>query len=650
MKKFLYARAFAPAICILSVSSLPSLHAQTVELNPVVVTANRMPVDPSLLPQGVTVITRNEIETAGFSHANEVVRWLGGVTGRIDTTGGRDQTLDLRGFGETSGSNLVILIDGVRQNEGDMSGASLSWIPVSGIERIEIVRGSSSVLYGEGATAGAINIITSQALREPTGSVSLAVGSDATREGQFALNTISGDWRFQINGTARNTDNHRDNFANKEISSLARATWTDDIKLFSVQFGSVNIKNRLPGELTEAQYLANSRQTNKPNDHGQSDSTRLLLSVELPLDAWRLATDLSFRRSHLSADLPSEPTTLDTKTESTRLGTRLWRQFESGMTQQRILLGLDIERWRQNTDGELFGGYANANPRITQESQSIYARHEVTLKPADIKFFVGVRHTEADRLSVGNPPGKFKHGNTSWDFGTTLRVGPTSELFGKIGTSFRLPNANEYTCYVQFCPGGAAQLLPQTSRDFDLGWRQRLAWGDWSVRYYLNNLNNEIGYDPGVYSNVNFDPTRREGVELEAKAKLSKRVDVGLQLATRRAVFLEGVYAGNTVPLVPNSTFTAHITFQQSASQQWIVSTQMVSAQRIGEDFDNTSPHKIPAYSLLNVRYNHALGLWSFSAVVNNLLDKKYYNYRTYADSIYPESGRTFLLTAQRRF
>mgnify|MGYP000199181122 FL=1 len=128
-----------------------SSFAQTVSTSTnseTVITAGRIPQDPFLLPQGVTVITAQDIQTSGVTNANEAIRLLGGVIGRIDTSGGRNQTLDLRGFGETAANNVVILIDGVRQNEGDSGSANLAWIPLTSIERIEIVRGSGAALHG----------------------------------------------------------------------------------------------------------------------------------------------------------------------------------------------------------------------------------------------------------------------------------------------------------------------------------------------------------------------------------------------------------------------------------------------------------------------------------------------------------------------
>jgi iron complex outermembrane receptor protein len=306
----------------------------------------------------------------------------------------------------------------------------------------------------------------------------------------------------------------------------------------------------------------------------------------------------------------------------------------------------------QETDGLLFG-FVNADPRITQSSHSIYGRHETLFEPQRLKAFAGVRRTTADRLSLGNPPGEFNSGETSWELGASKKLGQSSEIFAKVGTSFRLPNANEYTCYVQFCPGGASKLLAQTSKDADLGWRQKTTWGEWTARYYRNDLRREIGFDP-MMGNVNFDPTRREGLELDASAQLSRALNGGLQFAERRAVFRRGAYEGKTVPLVPHRTLTARLTYRQSPTQQWVLSSQLVSSQRIGDDFDNVSTTRIPGYGILNLRYSQSIGAWTWAISGKNLLDKQYYNYRTYVNetyrSIYPEAGRTFLVSAERRF
>ena len=69
--------------------------------------------------------------------------------------------MDIRGFGEASKSNSLILVNGIRLNDIDMSNVNLSYIPIDSIERIEIIRGGSAgTLYGSGAIGGAVNIVT----------------------------------------------------------------------------------------------------------------------------------------------------------------------------------------------------------------------------------------------------------------------------------------------------------------------------------------------------------------------------------------------------------------------------------------------------------------------------------------------------------
>ncbi len=73
---------------------------------------------------------------------------------------GKTASVDIRGFGETGALNTFVLVDGRRVNEIDLSGVDWTQIPLDQMERIEIVRGSGSVLYGDNAVGGVINIIT----------------------------------------------------------------------------------------------------------------------------------------------------------------------------------------------------------------------------------------------------------------------------------------------------------------------------------------------------------------------------------------------------------------------------------------------------------------------------------------------------------
>ena len=170
------ALAFALSVCF----TAPA-YAQTSHAHRSLVTGARFASDPSLSPIGATVITADEIRRAGVTDVNQAIRKIGGVYGRQSLDGSPDFSLDLRGFGSNSSQNMVVVLDGVRMSENELSGPMLSTIPIDTVERIEIMRGGASVLYGEGATGGVIQIVTKRAATETAAAASLSVEARPVR-------------------------------------------------------------------------------------------------------------------------------------------------------------------------------------------------------------------------------------------------------------------------------------------------------------------------------------------------------------------------------------------------------------------------------------------------------------------------------------
>jgi iron complex outermembrane recepter protein len=645
----LRARAFGPALSVLSLAIAASAQAQGIEINPVVISATRMPQDPRLLPQGVQVITAKDIQDSGAATANEAIRWIGGIPGKIDSSGGRDQTLDLRGFGAAASSNVVILVDGVRQNEGDTGGGGLSWIPVDIIERIEIVRGSGSVLYGEGATGGVINVITSKGTGEPGGVVSVGAGNLGTTDTRATLRAGHGAMRYQLSANAFDTDNQRNNFGNRERNLVGRATWAEAQSLLSVQLANQTATGGLPGGLTVSDFNQNPKKAYKPNDNGKTETNSILLNAETLVGDWHMATDLNRKLLQVESNYFADGYFSKNQTAFNRIGFRGWNEFHTSSLKHRVLLGLDNEQWEQIQASN----YDRAS--IEQKSDAAYSRYEVTSQSMGVQAFLGARRTLSERDASGDRAGKLQVNNTSWEIGGAVKASDKAEVFARLGTSFRLANADEFSCSTYYCPVNTVNMLkPQTSRDMETGYRREQAWGRWSVRFYQHDLTDEIGLAADNMSNINYDTTRRQGVEWDMSALMSASWTTGLQYANRRAIFRDGVYAGKDVPMVPQQTMTARSVHQLSATQTLMVAAQWMSEQRVTGDFDNTCTDKIPSYGLVNMRYSQKIDSWTLSAGFNNLFDKSYYNYRTRCDptakSVYPEAGRTFMVTAQNRF
>ena len=131
---------------------------KTISLDEVVVTATRTEEDIDKISSNVTVITQEDIKKSTATTVQDLLRNEAGIIIRDLYGTGTKSTVDMRGFAR--GLNTAILMDGRKLNEIDLSGVDWNTIPLENIERIEIVRGSGSVLYGDNAMAGAINIIT----------------------------------------------------------------------------------------------------------------------------------------------------------------------------------------------------------------------------------------------------------------------------------------------------------------------------------------------------------------------------------------------------------------------------------------------------------------------------------------------------------
>jgi len=183
----------------------PAFAETKTELDTLVVTATRL--DKLLsLPANITVITADDIKNSPSRTLPELLAQEVGVNTTSLFSHGSRASVGLRGFGETSTQNTLILLDGRRLNDNDLSSVNFSAIPFENIERIEIVRGSGGVLYGDGATGGTINIITKDPRETKTYSKFSATGGSYNHREANALMSYS-DENFGITANINSSEN-----------------------------------------------------------------------------------------------------------------------------------------------------------------------------------------------------------------------------------------------------------------------------------------------------------------------------------------------------------------------------------------------------------------------------------------------------------
>jgi iron complex outermembrane receptor protein len=646
--------ALACALAFPTAYSLPfAASAQEAAPSTVVITGSRFPSASTLQPIGATVITQDEIRQAGVNDVNQAIRKIGGVFGRQSLDSSPDFALDLRGFGTNGAQNMVIMLDGVRLNENELVSSVLSTIPIDTVERIEITRGGSSVLYGEGATGGVIQIFTRHAAQAGThGSVFAEAGQFRERDVRASLSHVAGNISADVAVARQDNDNYRDNsdFRQNSVSAGLQVGYAGGRA--GVRVESARQDLRLPGSLTLAQFQANPRKSFTENDFGKLDTDRVSAFAEYRLGAVDLAAELSHRerdaRSNYYFGSAASITKYEGRQNQFSPRARWLSEVGTGMLNE-LVAGIDVIDWKRKTTSDF--SLADAS----QKSKAFYLRDELRFDKAhDGRVALGLRREIFDKDYVdaiaGGVPDDGAQGQNAWEAQGSYSVLPQLSVFARAGQSYRVANVDENSFRTSL-----SLLKVQTSHDLELGASWSQGAGDrlrkLTARVFRHKLDNEIFYDPTAFANTNLDPTRREGLEIDAEAALAPGWRASAHLQHVNAKFTEGANAGREMVLVPKNVVTARLAWLPGNGQTADVGAQWVDRQRYGSDFANTCAARIPSYVTLDARYAVKLGPWEVAASGLNLADRHYYSNAFGCQSgIYPSDGRQLKLSARYDF
>jgi iron complex outermembrane receptor protein len=633
--------------CAIAFSIPFATHADEALPATVVITGSRFPSAETLQPIGATVITQDEIRSAGVNDVNAAIRKIGGVFGRQSLDSSPDFALDLRGFGTNGAQNMVIMVDGVRLNENELTSSVLSTIPIDIVERIEIVRGGSSVLYGEGATGGTIQIFTRRAAQAGThGSVFAEAGQLRERDVRAQLSHVAGNVSADIAVARQDNGNYRANsdFTQNSVSAGVQASFTGGRA--GVRVESARQDSRLPGSLSLAQFEADPTQSRTPRDFGSLDTDRVTAFGEYRLGQVDLAAELSHREREAESHyyFGSSASVTKYKGRQNQFSPRARWLGDVKDMQNELVAGIDIIDWKRKTTSD----YSLAD--ASQHSRALYLRDELRFDPAhNGRLALGARREIFDKdyvdAMLGGVPDDGAQAQNAWEAQGSYAVLPQLELYARAGQSYRVANVDENSFRTSL-----SLLKVQTSHDLELGATLGDAARKLSARVFRHKLNNEIFYDPTAFANTNLDPTRREGVEIDAEAQLAPGWRATAHLQHVNAKFTSGPNAGREMVLVPKNVLTARLAWQLDR-QSFDAGAQWVDRQRYGSDFDNSCAARMPSYVTFDARYALKLGPWELAASGLNLADRRHFSYAYGCQSgIYPSDGRQLKLSARYDF
>ncbi|MCD0504757.1 TonB-dependent receptor [Bordetella petrii] len=632
--------------------------ADTPELDTVTVTASRVPTETRNQPVQVSVLTAEQIRTSSAMTVQELLSTQAGVH-VINSTGAAEQAaVDLRGFGLTGPSNTLILIDGVPQNNNDLSAPSLGTVPLDRIERIEIVRGSGSVQYGGGTTGGVVNIITKRGTangKPVSASVTGTVGNFDLRQLDAAISLQNEHVTLDVYGQTLRTDNYRDNNEERRDSGGIGLGFHHDSGSVRLYARTTSQRLGLPGPRRVDpstgldEFEDDPRGTSTPDDFIKTQTDAFGLQVEQRVGMGTLYADLGQRDKALTGFSGSAfgDTTrtqdLDETTGSLR--------YQLPIAQKHaLILGADMRDSDLDATNTYSFSPVGDRWRAKQRQHGVFAEIQVQATDTTRVTLGGRRQYARDELETisgfsGNSDETRRLG--AWQLALRQELGQGFGAYGKVGRSFRVANSDELL-YV------ATPLKPQTSVDKELGITWRSAASSARLAWFRYDLNNEIQYNPVTFSNTNLDPTRRQGVELEGRHDLTRTLTLDANVTWMQAEFREGTYggvdlAGKTVPLVPKWMANLGATWRPADKLFVSLAAQYVGKARMDNDQANQFDEQLDDYVLVNGKVGYAFTKHvSGTLAVNNLFDREYATYGirsgslgpTGAYNLYPAAGR----------
>jgi len=622
----------------LCAGSIPSASVIAEEVPTIVISAVRANQSSLEIPINIKIISREEIDNSGAISVAEALTSVGGIYISDSFGDGNETKISMRGFGSTAVSNTLVIVDGRRLNNIDLSGPDLSAISVKDIEQIEIIQGSAGVLYGDQAVGGVINVIT----RKPDGlsvDAEVQVGSyDRTRFMTRIADKLSDGVSYSLSSEFLRSDNYRVNNSIDSMDVLGRIDYEIDSSNVFIEYQRATRFQELPGSLSASDVKTDRKQSNNIGDYldNTTEVTRLglrsSLAKELSLEAEVASRKANYTSQYSGFNYPIE-------SEQFEFTPRIISSVPINGRDAVITAGIDYVK------ADYLSGFQDTE----RTSTALYSQLMLSLTDAT-SASVGVRKSEVEYESQDGEDSK-----TVMELGARHKLNETIVVFARYDESFRFGKIDE----INFVIVGET-LEIQTGTSKDVGVELNFDQSTIKAQLYRLDFENEISFDPnanGPYgssfgANVNLDPTIHEGFIVEGDLTISRYLKFGAAFSYTNAEFKSGPLKGNEIAGVPDRQLTLSTHYRLSDNFKTYLEALYFDKHYAEGDYDNDNA-KLDAYAVVNANLSYSWDELEVSMRVNNLMNEKYSSNATESGgSIYffPSPERNFWIGASVKF
>ena len=615
-----------------TIASLISLaftsHAFAVEninLDDVLVSASRFERRESETTYASEIHTAKQIEASGAATLYDYLAQQSSLN--IGSSYGSKATpsINLRGYGGENGAqNVVIIVDGQRINSIDGVPQLIAAIPLGSIERIEISKGGGSVVYGDGATAGVIQIFT----KNKTG---VTVSSSFGNYGQqnHFINAGLSEKYFDLSANLAHDGvagySNPDTGGNKDKS----ASDTQNIKLklkptadLNIVLEATNSNNdiRYPNALNPEQFDSNPQQNGKPN--------KPYLQQKIDSQSWRLGASYNITSTiNISSNYYKENKNVSYVPSA---------PYKNTIDAYDLLLSFCNETLSLTGGVKISNGSRDTGSDITsKDSHALFSQAEyrpLWLSDA-LTVSAGVRNekvkyqynpTSGSQLSDDR-------GLNAWDVGANYRLNSTLSLFTNYNQSFLAPDIDRFFAYDQVSPYGIifnGFIQPQKVRTLNLGVNHTLENNRFKATAFYSNLNNEIFLDKTIDTygtNRNINQSHKYGLELNdyfavnGKLSLSGIYNYVVAVVDNEVTDSGAMISNKILPGSPKHNLVLNVNYKFYENATLNLNQTLRSGAYAYDDFQNNFTQKQGIYQTTNVALNYQYKNMNFFTSINNL-------------------------------
>jgi len=598
----------------------------------VVVTATRQEEKISSVPANVTVVTEKDIKNSTAYDIPDLLRSQVGVYVNDIAGNRRSYTVDLRAFGETASLNTLVLVDGRRINQADLSGSDWALIPLDRVKKIEIIRGGrGSVLYGDNASGGVINIITKEGEAFKTGA-EINGGSYDTFKGSAFVSGTQSKLSYALSGSYLTSDGYRDN-SNTEAKDLGLNLdyYQNDIVKWNLSSGFHKDNTGLPGAIKTSEFAAGASRTDslQPDDYADVEDYYVKGGPEIFfLSNSKFKMDISFRkRNSLSfASFDAGNFTGDTDINTIAVSPQIiFKEAVLGIN-NRLIVGFDFTDVVEDiTNNSIFFGTPSTGIFELKKKNYGYYIHDEIRPWENFSISGGYRYDRAEFKFKPSTPDKETMSENLFAAGADYNFYNKSSIYISFARSFRYPVLDEIFNF--FTNTIDTTLTPQTSDNYEFGIRHYFTESFFAnVNFFRIDTENEIIYNPNSFSNENLDGnTRRDGFEFSV-TKIFDKVTLSGNYTFTDATIRNGQFADKAFPNVPRHKAALTGLFTLGKGFSLNVDGLYVGKRPFISDFSNDFEDQ-EDYLIVNTKLKYQWKKITAFLNINNITDEEYSEY-----------------------